>query len=53
MKLFNNTDNPNKLSIKGKIEFLFKDSLFFGGLRGISMLFPLLTVPILTRYFFG
>tara|TARA_B110000879_G_scaffold47095_1_gene66341 strand:+ start:7644 stop:9113 length:1470 start_codon:yes stop_codon:yes gene_type:complete len=51
MNLINKTDNPNSLSIKDKLKFLFKDSLFFGGLRAISMLFPLLTIPLLTRYF--
>lgn len=51
MNLINKTDNPNKLSVKEKIKFLFRDSIFFGGLRAVSMLFPLLTIPILTRYF--
>ena len=51
MKLINKTDNPNKLSIKEKLKFLFRDSLFFGGLKAVSMVFPLLTVPILTGYF--
>ena len=51
MSLINKTDNPNSLSIKEKLKFLFKDSLFFGGLRAISMVFPLLTIPLLTRYF--
>jgi len=51
MQLFNKTDRPEKLSIKEKVKFLFRDSLFFGGLKAISMLFPLLTIPILTRYF--
>ena len=51
MNLINKTDNPNSLSIKDKLKFLLKDSLFFGGLRAISMLFPLLTIPLLTRYF--
>ena len=51
MNLINKTDNPKSLSIKNKLKFLFKDSLFFGGLRAISMLFPILTIPLLTRYF--
>tara|TARA_B100000963_G_C22594797_1_gene657301 strand:- start:161 stop:1627 length:1467 start_codon:yes stop_codon:yes gene_type:complete len=51
MKLFNKTDNPNKLSVKEKIKFLFRDSFFFGGFKAISLLFPILTIPILTRYF--
>ena len=51
MNLINKTDNPNKLSVKEKIKFLFRDSIFFGGLRAVSMLFPLLTIPLLTRYF--
>tara|TARA_Y100001954_G_C15825679_1_gene612055 strand:- start:4913 stop:6382 length:1470 start_codon:yes stop_codon:yes gene_type:complete len=51
MQLFNKADSPNKLSVKEKIKFLFRDSLFFGGLRAVSMIFPILTIPILTRYF--
>ena len=51
MQIVNNTDKPEKLSVKEKVKFLFRDSLFFGGLKAVSMLFPLLTIPILTRYF--
>tara|TARA_Y100001958_G_C21245129_1_gene574634 strand:+ start:1854 stop:3332 length:1479 start_codon:yes stop_codon:yes gene_type:complete len=51
LSLINKSSNPNTLSIKDKLKFLFKDSLFFGGLRAISILFPILMVPILTRYF--
>jgi O-antigen/teichoic acid export membrane protein len=51
MKLINNTDNPNNLSVKGKLGFLFRDTFFFGGLRAVRLLFPFITIPILTGYF--
>jgi O-antigen/teichoic acid export membrane protein len=51
MKLFNDASNLKNLSVKGKLKFLFRDSLYFGGLRAINIIFPLLTIPILTRYF--
>ena len=41
MQIVNNTDKPEKLSVKEKVKFLFRDSLFFGGLKAVSMLFPL------------
>jgi len=50
MRILNSTDNPNQLSLKGKLIFLFKDLFFFGGLKAISLVFPFVTIPILTRY---
>ena len=51
MGLINNTNDPRSLSLVDKLKFLFKDIVFFGGLRAISLIFPFLTIPIFTRYF--
>lgn len=51
MGLLNKTDNPQKLSSKDKIKFLAKDTLFFGSLKLISLSFPFISIPLLTRYF--
>ena len=50
INLINKSDDPSNLSSKNKIKFLLKDTIFFGGLRAISLIFPFVTVPILTRY---
>jgi O-antigen/teichoic acid export membrane protein len=49
--MLNTEKSAENLSVKGKLKFLAKDSIFFGGLRAISLVFPFLTIPILTRYF--
>ena len=51
MGLINNTNDPRSLSLVDKLKFLFKDIVFFGGLRAISLIFTFLTIPIFTRYF--
>lgn len=50
-KFFLNQTEPNNLSLKEKLIFLLKDTLFFGGIKGISMVFPLITIPVLTSHF--
>jgi O-antigen/teichoic acid export membrane protein len=44
-------DSPKQLSIKGRIRFLFKDSVIYGGAGAIRTLIGLFTFPVLTRYF--
>jgi O-antigen/teichoic acid export membrane protein len=49
--LFNKSNDPSKLSSENKLKFLFKDTYFFGGLFALSMIFPFITLPFLTKYF--
>jgi len=44
-------NDPQKLSLKGRLKFLFKDSAIYGGANALRTLFALFTFPILTRYF--
>ena len=43
--------NPKGLSLTGRLKFLLKDSVVYGGASAIRTLFALFTFPILTRYF--
>ena len=45
-----NNNGPEKLSSISKLKFLLKDSLYFGGLKAVGMLFPLITTPLLTNH---
>jgi O-antigen/teichoic acid export membrane protein len=44
-------DDPRKLSIRGRLRFLAKDSVLYGGAAMLSKAFGLITFPLLTRYF--
>ena len=41
---------PKGLSFSSKLKFLAKDTFFFGLIKGASMIFPFLTIPLLTKY---
>lgn len=43
--------DPEGLSVRGRLAFLAKDSLLYGGAAAFSRCFALITFPILTRYF--
>ncbi len=45
------SNNPKKLSLKERINFLAKDSFIYGGGNAINKLISLLVFPLLTRYF--
>jgi O-antigen/teichoic acid export membrane protein len=44
-------ETPADLSIKGRLGFLFKDSVLYGGAAAISKAFALITFPLLARHF--
>ena len=44
-------ETPAILSIKGRLGFLFKDSVLYGGAAAISKAFALITFPLLARHF--
>jgi O-antigen/teichoic acid export membrane protein len=44
-------DDPSSLSIRGRLAFLAKDSVMYGGAAAISKAFALVTFPLLARYF--
>lgn len=44
-------NNPELLTAKERLKFLFKDSLIYGSATAINKSFSLITFPLLTRYF--
>jgi O-antigen/teichoic acid export membrane protein len=47
----NKIDTPQSLSLRGRLRFLFRDSVLYGGATAISRSFALITFPILARHF--
>jgi O-antigen/teichoic acid export membrane protein len=45
------SNNPTLLSQSGRLKFLFKDTVIYGGASAISKLFGILTFPVMARYF--
>lgn len=43
--------SPAKLSHQGRLKYLFKDTLLYGGAGAISRAFGLITFPLLVRHF--
>lgn len=43
--------NPRNLSQRGRLSFLFRDAVLYGGAAAIGTAFSLVTFPVLTRYF--
>jgi O-antigen/teichoic acid export membrane protein len=51
MTCLNKVDSPQSLSLRGRLRFLLRDSLLYGGATAISRSFALITFPILARHF--
>ena len=43
--------SPNNLSLKGRLRFLVKDSVLYGGAAALNKVFSLSTFPLLARHF--
>ena len=43
--------SPNNLSLKGRLGFLAKDSVLYGGAAALNKVFSLSTFPLLARHF--
>ncbi len=44
-------NDPIRLSLNGRLKFLLRDSVVYGGAGAVSKLFSLFTFPIMARYF--
>lgn len=44
-------NDPKSLTLKGRLKFLLRDSIIYGGAGAVSKLFALFTFPIMARYF--
>lgn len=44
-------DTPQSLSLRGRLGFLLRDSVLYGGATAISRSFALITFPLLARHF--
>ncbi|MBI88585.1 MAG: hypothetical protein CMG60_00745 [Candidatus Marinimicrobia bacterium] len=45
------SNSPKALSLSDRLDFLFKDSILYGGASALGKAFALITFPIFTRYF--
>lgn len=44
-------DDPSLLSTRGRLQFLIKDSMLYGGAAALNKAFALITFPLLARHF--